>query len=393
MKRKTIHLQRPCYTLDMTGKDAVLTMYGEIVETRPLDFWTGEPVEGEFIVLQDFLNDLETLKDAETLTIHMNSVGGDGQCAIAIHNRLRQLPATKTCIVDGVAMSGGSLIMCACDHTVVYPSSIVMWHHAWTYLWDAFNAPELHKMAGHLESIDASQAEIYARKTGKSIDECSAIMDEERYLTGREAFERGLADELADDADDTDIAVSADKRTLYVRGHSLRIAAMGTLPDCIKVKAANGCGDNKTPVASGTTGGNTMPTTLDELRAENPELADALLADAQAKATEAANTAAAAERKRLADIDAIASLFDADTVKAAKYDDPCTAEQMAYRAATKAVQQGKAFMADLNADSAESGANDVPTAHASDIETAMTDNDMLAAGKAAAMRMQGKATN
>ena len=79
-------LTRPCYTLSVAGKHVDLTMYGQIVESQPVDWWTGEPVKGQFIILQDFLADLENIKDAETITIHMNSVGGDGYSAIAIHN-------------------------------------------------------------------------------------------------------------------------------------------------------------------------------------------------------------------------------------------------------------------------------------------------------------------
>ena len=63
-----------------------------------------------------------------------------------------------------------------------------------------------------------------------------------------------------------------------------------------------------------------MAKTLEELRAENPELATQLMAEAQAAASAEAtstNTAAVeAERQRIADIDAIAGLFDDEAVHA-----------------------------------------------------------------------------
>lgn len=47
------------------------------------------------------------------------------------------------------------------------------------------------------------------------------------------------------------------------------------------------------------------------------------------------------EEKRLQEIDEIACLFDAETVEAAKYGPTaCTAQEMSYRAAVKAVQKG-----------------------------------------------------
>lgn len=48
-----------------------------------------------------------------------------------------------------------------------------------------------------------------------------------------------------------------------------------------------------------------------------------------------------AEEKRIREIDEIACLFDPDTVKDAKYGpNACTAQEMAYQAAMKAVRSG-----------------------------------------------------
>ena len=129
---KPINIRRNFYTMaSNTGEDAEITMYGEIVESQPTDWWTGEPVEGEYIVQSEFLGDLEQVSDCKKLTIRMNSLGGDAGVSILIHNRLRELSNNGTeitCIVDGVAMSGGSLIMCACDKVRVNPSSLIMIH-------------------------------------------------------------------------------------------------------------------------------------------------------------------------------------------------------------------------------------------------------------------------
>ena len=62
------------------------------------------------------------------------------------------------------------------------------------------------------------------------------MMDETTYLSGREAVDLGFADEVMEDAEDPDIAVSADHRYLSVSGHRMRIAAMGKLPEGILVK-------------------------------------------------------------------------------------------------------------------------------------------------------------
>ena len=407
-KCKPVVINRALYTMSVNGKAGELTLYGQIVENRP---WWAED-DDQFIVLKDFIADLNSLRGLETLNIHLNSVGGDAYSSIAIHNRLRELQNSGVeiiCYVDGVAMSGGSLIMCACDTVKVNPSSIVMIHDCWLFLWDQMNSASLRKLADELDVLDNSQAEIYARKSGQTMEEIRTMMDETTYLSGREAVDLGFADEVMEDAEDPDIAVSADHRYLSVSGHRMRIAAMGKLPEGILVKEIDaettpeqepeeiepaegeteGSGDTNTPETNRREEGG-IPMTLEELRQSDPEAYAALLAEAQANATQAA---VEQERQRMAEIDEIASLFDDETVRAARYGDTaCTAQEMAYRAAQASAQQGRAFMSNLQADDAESGAEEVEAAPAPEEESekTMTANDLMAAGKAAALKMLGK---
>ena len=398
-KNKRIELNRDAYSLAVTnGKHAELTLYGDIVEARPVDWWTGEEVKGEFIVQGEFLSDLEQIKGCDDLTIHLNSCGGDAYVAISIHNRLKELVRDGmeiTCIVDGAAMSGGSLIMCAANTVKVNPSSLILIHDCWSFAWDRFNSTKLRKLADSLDVINESQAEIYAAKTGKDKAEIREMMKSETLVTGRSAVGLGLADELIEDADDTDIEVSADHKTLYVCGRKMRVAAMGQLPDGIRthieqvetVSETDG-GDN-TPESTGSNKGG-IPMTLEELRQSDPEAAEALLAEAQASVSH--DEAVMAERQRIAEIDAVASLFDAETVNAAKYgENPCTAQEMTYRAAQEAAKAGKAFMSQLQADYKEDGADEVTSAPASEEDDKpMTDADKKAAGAAMAKKLRGE---
>ena len=110
-----------------------------------------------------------------------------------------------------------------------------------------------------------------------------------------------------------------------------------------------------------------MARTMEELRTENPELANALMVEAQAASSaelsKSVSTAAEDERKRLKEIDEVSALFDDETVREAKYGDkPCTAQEMVYQAAMKAAKEGKKFMADLDEDAEASGSKDVGAA-------------------------------
>ena len=163
-------------------------------------------------------------------------MGGDAGVSILIHNRLRELAAkgTKlTCIVDGVAMSGGSLIMCACDTVKANPSSLVMIHKCWSLIWGNYNADELRKAADANDAWDKSQVSIYKRKTGLSETVLLHMMSDTTYMTGKEAVEKGFANELLDDAEPVEISASADRQTIYAKGHALHLMPGVKLPDNI----------------------------------------------------------------------------------------------------------------------------------------------------------------
>ena len=391
-KPKAISINRGPYVMEMAdGENAEITMYGEIVERQPKHWWTGEPLEGDFIVQDEFLRDLENLSGAKTLTIRMHSIGGDAGVSILIHNRLRDLSAkgtALTCIVDGVAMSGGSLIMCACDNVEVNPSSLVMIHKAAISIWDSCNADDLRKHASALDAWDKAQVSIYKRKApGLSDMTISNMMAKTTYMTGTEAVEKGFANKLLENAEPLNIAASADGRSLFVRGRQVHLMPGMFAPETIptvtpEAEAPVETNIQKPAQTGGQNGGNIMAKTLEELRKEDPALAEQLMAEARAAVSASgAPTAPAApptpsaqgsvdvdpvqaERQRLQDIDALASVFDAETINAAKYGEHrCTAQEMVYAAAQKASQQGGKFLAALMADTKGSGAQDVGAAN------------------------------
>lgn len=351
--------------------EAEITLYGDIVQEIPRDWWTDEPIDGMYIALESFMEDLKKLEDASHITVRIHSTGGDAFAAITIHNRLRELKARKTVIVDGVAMSGGSLIMCAGDVVKVNPSSLIMIHKCWLFLFGGYNSAELRKLVDSNDTVDRAQAAIYRNKTGLPEADILAMMEAETYMTGEDAVGKGFADELLD-GERLNIAASADRRTLYIDGRAVRLPTAAALPDRLKipvVSPAAAVGINrKLPADTGSNeGGKPMASTLEELRKEYPELTKQLEAEAKAAAsadTTEVDTAVEAERQRQREIDEIApSILDTKLVCEAKYGDKtCTAQELAFEAMKKQAQQGKNHLEDAKADYQASGANGVPPA-------------------------------
>ena len=346
-------------TTDETGSSAEITMYGDIYEQQPTNWW-GEPIEGQYILLSEFLDDLKQISSCKNITIRMNSYGG-------------------------------SIIMCACDTVKVNPSSIIMIHKCWQFLWGGYNADELREQATQQDAWDKMQAEVYKRKTSLSNTEIMHMMANTTYMTGREAIEKGFADELIEDAEPTNIAASADGRSLFVRGKQFHLAPGMFAPDSIPTvdpEAAAPVKTNKNkPEDPGAEGGNSM--TLEELRAKYPD--EIAQAEAAARAavdhTEAVNAAVQAERERMQSIDEIAGLLDDAAVQEAKYGDkPRTAAELLMDAAKAAAKQGKKFLSDLKDDAGESGTEDVGATPPPEEEEETDEKDQTPEARMAAAR-------
>ena len=391
-KRPEVSIQRDCYAMaTREGNSAEITMYGRIVERRPTEWWTGKAIEGNFIVKSEFLEDLKAIEGVRKLTIRLDSLGGDAYASLLIHNRLRELKAKKTIQVDGAAMSGGSIIMCAGDTVKVNPGSLIMVHKCRALLMGYYNEDDLEKIRQSNIAVDKAIVTTYARKTGHDEATILAMMKDETYLTGQEAVEHGFADGLVENEDAPQIAASADHNYLIVNGRAF--STMGyPLPEGIPVAPAEQTAPTSTqepPQDSGEGGQDIMAQNLEELRAQNPELAESIIAEVKASLAGDVSTATESERQRLRDIDSIAPIYDDEIVNGAKYGEkPCTAQEMAFRAAQKAALKGKDFLNDLEGDTKASGSAQVNAAPAPEDNTEPSPQERRAAGKADAQALK-----
>ena len=178
--------------VEKDGKEK-LYLYGSIVEEVPIDWWTGEEVEGDFITMDKVKDALGKVKGDE-IEIHLNSKGGDVYAAVAIGNYIKDYGKKVTIIVDAIAASGGSIIAMAGDNIKMYPNSLMMIHRAsaWTY----GNCEELRKIADNLEKFDKAVLASYQGHFKGSEEELEKLIKDETYLTAEECKTLGFADEI-----------------------------------------------------------------------------------------------------------------------------------------------------------------------------------------------------
>lgn len=150
------------------------------------------------ITAQDFIAELDAV-DASTLTVHLNSPGGDVFDGIAIANALRDHPANVTVVVDALAASIASVVMLAGDTVVMNRNSQVMIHDAWGVV--GGNAKDMRDMAGVLDKVSNNIASAYADRAGGKPREWRDLMLAETWFDAQEAVNAGLADRVAPVAD------------------------------------------------------------------------------------------------------------------------------------------------------------------------------------------------
>lgn len=352
---------RKCWNVitDAGNDTAEITLYGDVCDRQPKDWWTGEDEPGMFITPEGFLEDLALVKGKKNITIKINSGGGDLYTGIAIHNAIKELKGHKTVIVEGIAASAASVIACAGDDVQVYPGSMIMIHEAAMAIMDYVQADDLKKYAKNLEAANSAIAQIYHEKTGLEVDKLRSMMRSETWMVGQDAVDRGFATALIS-SDGPSVTMSADKRVLLVAGIRHDIKAFHNLPKGIKTEVpASAASNNLSPINIGT-GGKSM--TEKELREQFPDLVASIESAAVEAAVEPARTAAVqAERARLQAIESIEpQIGDKDLIAEAKYGaKACTAEQLAFRAMQAQAKQGGQFLAGLKADGDASHVGDV----------------------------------
>ncbi|WP_249168958.1 MULTISPECIES: head maturation protease, ClpP-related [unclassified Fusobacterium] len=172
------------------GKTAEMTLYGSIGSD---DFW-------DDITDKKFKSDIEGLGDVEEINLHINSPGGNAFAAVAIANTLKSHKANVTAYIDGLAASAATIITSACDNVKMPKNALFMIHNPWIFA--AGSSQDLQKAADMLDKVKECIVATYTKKTGKTKDELSQLMDEETWMTAVEAKNNGFVDEILESDED-----------------------------------------------------------------------------------------------------------------------------------------------------------------------------------------------
>lgn len=354
--------------------EAELFLYGDVVETKPRDFWTGEALEGDYIAQDEFVEDIRSLKTegVTDLTIHINSCGGSLYTGSAIHNLLKEMVDNVTVIIEGIAASAATVIAVAGDTVKMMKNGLFMIHEPSIsgYL-DNATAEDAEKLKAMLDAGAESAAVAYAEKTGMSVKALRKLMKAETWMTGEEALEKGFVDELIDG----EVAMSMSAEGLTVNGDTVTIKDFTNIPENIKnlmndieddpkddTEPDDGEGDGDIEGADSDGGEIEDDINIELVEIENtPESIEEAFPEI---VNQIRQEAIEAERARMRAIDEIAPQCGMELAMKAKYEKPITAEKLALESLKAGVSGVSSFLA--------ANAKDVSSSNTSKVETVPT---------------------
>jgi ATP-dependent Clp protease, protease subunit len=172
--------------LDSKKGDAEILIYDDI----------GQGFYTEGVTAKNFAKELRALGNVDTITIRINSVGGDVFDGNAIYNQLRDHKAHKVVKIDGAALSMASVIAMVGDEIEIAENATFMIHDPWTVA--VGDAKDLRKTADVMDTLRDGLASVYVSRTRKTREEITSLMANETWMDAHEAVEMGFADRVGE---------------------------------------------------------------------------------------------------------------------------------------------------------------------------------------------------
>ncbi len=361
-----------------------IELWGDVLESKPLDFWTGEPIEIDCITPQDFKEAMAGLQNCSTIELHLNSYGGDATVGIAIGNLLKQSGKHTVCIVEGIAASAAFTIAMSCDEVHVYPSSILMCHEVKSFMYGFYGNEDLKKIENGNTAYNNASAEVYSRKSGLSKAQCLNLMKKETWFTGADAINYKFADKLLSSDEGQEAPVELiNQTTMRINGVEHDISGLRIPDEFIQhTKETSLGGESMSKESLKDKLINAISSIFQNDADEEEEKEQAEIKEEEEKQNaegeeekpeeeqeeekenisevEIANAAREAERQRLQEIDAIAHSIDADLVQEAKFGETaCDAKELALRSLQRESQKSNDALKKMQSDSEASKVNEV----------------------------------
>lgn len=164
------------------------------------EIWLYDPVGtsfwGDSMSAKMFQKELAALGKVDSITLHINSPGGEVFDGFAIYNQLKQHPANITVSIDGLAASIASIIAMSGDTINIAANGMMMIHDPQGV--SMGNSDEMRRTAALLDTIKGNLTQTYVDRTGQKRTDVEAWMADETWLTSEAAVQYGFADKVTE---------------------------------------------------------------------------------------------------------------------------------------------------------------------------------------------------
>jgi ATP-dependent Clp protease, protease subunit len=170
-------------------------IYSRLLNDRVI--FLGTPVTDQVanLIIAQLLH-LESADPEKDISLYINSPGGDIYSGLAIYDTMNFIKPDVQTICFGIAMSMGSLLLTGGAHgkRMALPNSRILIHQPSAGFEGQATDIDIH--AREILSIRHRVNEIYAKHTGKTVEEVNRDMERDRFFKSDEAAEYGLIDRV-----------------------------------------------------------------------------------------------------------------------------------------------------------------------------------------------------
>ena len=175
-----------------------MTLEERLAEERIVFLWgqIGPGMAGSLIMR---LLELHAKRADQEIHLYINSPGGSVDDTLAIYDTIQFMGCDVSTYCVGQAASGAALVLAAGTKgkRMALPHSKIMIHQPWGGV--TGQASDVRIQAEEILKAKQLLNELFAKHTGKKVDEIAGDTERDRYMSAREGMAYGIVDEVLGD--------------------------------------------------------------------------------------------------------------------------------------------------------------------------------------------------
>ena len=184
--------------VEQTGRgERAYDIYSRLLKERII-FLVGQINDNVASLVTAQLLFLESENPKKEISFYINSPGGLVTAGLGIYDTMQYIRSPITTLCIGQASSMGSFLLAAGEkgHRLSLPNSRIMVHQPSAGFQGQATDIEIH--AKEIISLKKRLNEIYAKHTGRSIEEIKDALERDKFMTPNEAKDFGLIDKVVE---------------------------------------------------------------------------------------------------------------------------------------------------------------------------------------------------